>query len=80
MPAVSDEDHESITLCGPLADWFLTLSSGEHVTLWADSYSGEADDSDEYVFRALAEGSPPRLIEIARFPKSAIARISSVSW
>jgi hypothetical protein len=74
-------DDEPLELIDPLEEWFLTLTSGEQVLLFAHSYNGESDETDPYyVFHAFIEGTPLREIEIARFPKSAIADISSVDW
>ncbi|MCL2419252.1 MAG: hypothetical protein FWD04_08165 [Conexibacteraceae bacterium] len=65
---------ERITLTEPLEDWCVTLTSGDVVRVWAHGYSRENGD---YVFSFLAAVRPHSFIEVARFPKTAVAKIRS---
>lgn len=62
----------SVRLAGELGSWEVSLASGGILHLAAHAYS---QDQDEYVFVALAEGDPRYEVELARIPKSLVARI-----
>lgn len=52
------------------AEWEVTTISGEVVKLYADAYGR---DGGHYDFVLLMSGAPAYEVEVARFPKSAVA-------
>jgi hypothetical protein len=72
---MSFDDGSRLVISGPLASWKVILGSGGVVMLAAHSF---AEVDDFFVFSILVEGSPPALIELARFPKPSVSRILSV--
>lgn len=61
-----------IELGTELGAWEVRLKAGGMVSLAAHAYSREQDD---YVFVALAEGTPRYEIELARIPVVLVANI-----
>ena len=59
-------------LAGELGTWEVVLSGGGVVRLRAHAYSQE---QDEYVFVALAEGTPRFEVELARIPVAIVAKL-----
>ena len=69
MPANWPAD---VRLVGVLGSWEVFLAGGGVLRLAAHAYAQEQAD---YVFVALAEGSPGHEIELARIPITLVAKI-----
>lgn len=61
-----------IRLTADLASWEVSLAGGAMVHLAAHAYSQEGD---AYVFVALADGSPPYEVILARIPVKLVTKI-----
>lgn len=61
-----------VRLAGDLGSWEVFLAGGGVLRLMAHAYS---QVQDEYVFVALAEGTPRYEVELARIPVALVARI-----
>jgi hypothetical protein len=61
-----------VRLTGDLVSWEVFLVGGGTVHLAAHAFSQE---KDEYVFVALADGTPPYEVGLARIPVKLVARI-----
>lgn len=61
-----------VRLAGDLGSWDVFLAAGGVLRLMAHAYS---QDEDEYIFVALAEGTPRYEFELARIPVVLVASI-----
>jgi hypothetical protein len=66
------EGSAEFKLIGELGSWEVSLVGGLVMRLAAHAYSRQ---EGEYVFVALAEGTPPIEIELARIPITLVAKI-----
>ncbi len=69
---MSPLEQSRLELVHELAQWRVTLTSGELLTVGAHAFSHEGDF---YVFTALMEGNPCFEVEIARCPSSIVDRV-----
>lgn len=61
-----------VRLAGDLVSWEVSLVGGGTLHLAAHAYS---QVEEEYVFVALAYGTPPYEVELARVPAKSVAKI-----
>jgi hypothetical protein len=61
-----------VRLAGELGSWEVYLVSGGTLRIAAHGYSREQND---YVFVALAEGTPRFEVELVRIPAALVARV-----
>jgi len=71
---MSSSQKRRLELTDELAQWEVTLVSGEVVLVAAHGYG---EDEDDYTFSALMVGTPHFEVHLARFPRTAVRRILS---
>jgi hypothetical protein len=64
--------NESLTICGDLSDWELSLVGGGVIRLRAHGYSKE---HEEYRFSMLMDGQPRFIVEVFRIPYRLVSKV-----